>query len=316
MFDPVYTEPMKADFLGSWFSLIASCAIGSAALTQTSPALAQTTPAPTAPAPGAATPPATAPAAAPASPAPATAAPTASAPTAPTSADPAAAGAEPAPSADTAATETAAPAEGTAPVEGAPVEGAVPATATATTAATAPLPPSPPPVDLDDSDEELTPAEPEVKSQPADKVNTTPPPFRRGSIALSVGLGWASSGSSSWTILGVGGGYFVIDGLKLGVDGTFWIGDKPFVSTVTPNATYIFTFVPMVQPYIGAMYRHYFVSNDLPDTDSIGGRLGVLFALGRNIYMGGGVLYEHFTDDDVFEKRDQFYPEIMVGFSF
>jgi hypothetical protein len=177
-------------------------------------------------------------------------------------------------------------------------------------------------VALDDTTEELTPssegsaASEEAQDAEPAKENHTPAPFRKGNITLSLGLGWSSSGDSNWTILGIGGGYFAIDGLKAGLNGTFWIGDKPFVSTITPELTYIFTFVPVVQPYVGAFYRHYFVSEKLPDTDSIGGRAGALFVMGRNLFLGGGVMYEHFLDEDVFVNRDYFSPEIIVGFSF
>ncbi|HXS18017.1 MAG TPA: hypothetical protein VN764_12555, partial [Polyangiaceae bacterium] len=85
---------------------------------------------------------------------------------------------------------------------------------------------------------------------------------------------------------------------------------------ITPSLTYVFHFVPVVQPYLGTFYRHYFVAEGYLDTDSIGGRGGVYVALGKHVYMGGGIVYEHFFDDHVFTQRDDVYPEITVAFSF
>lgn len=132
-------------------------------------------------------------------------------------------------------------------------------------------------------------------------------------IGFSTTVGGSSS--QSWFILGVGAGYYVIDGLEPHADTTFWIGD-PFLATLTPGIRYTFHMVPVVKPYIGAFYRHYFVSGILSDTDSLGGRAGVNFMLNEFSYVAGGVVYEHFLDDALFAEPDQVYPEIMISLSF
>lgn len=143
-----------------------------------------------------------------------------------------------------------------------------------------------------------------------------PWPFQQWRINLGVGLGWASSRDETWTILGVGAGLYVMDGLNVGVSGTFWVGGSPFVSTITPTLTYVFHFVPVVQPYLGTFYRHYFVGDGYLDTDSVGGRGGVYIPMGKHVYLGGGIVYEHFFDKHVFEQQDDVYPEITIAFSF
>jgi len=132
-------------------------------------------------------------------------------------------------------------------------------------------------------------------------------------IGVSTAVGGGSS--QSWFILGVGAGYYVLDGLEPHADTTFWIGD-PFLATLTPGIRYVFHMVPMVKPYVGTFYRHYFVDGPLRDTDSIGGRAGINFMLNDFSYVAGGLVYEHFLDDDLFTEPDQFYPEIMVSVSF
>lgn len=177
--------------------------------------------------------------------------------------------------------------------------------------APAPREPTPPP-NYDTAQEPSYEASP----KPERPKKEVPSPFRQWSISLGLGLGWASSGSSNWTILGAGAGVFVVDGLKLGFDSTFWLGDKPFIATTTPSLTYIFHMVPVVHPYLGAFYRHYFVDSGYLDTDSLGGRGGVYFVIGRHLFIGGGVVYEHFLDDNLFTSRNDVYPEISFTFAF
>jgi len=193
--------------------------------------------------------------------------------------------------------------------EPAPTPTPVPTTAPAATIALDDTATSPPPAAAESASAQAS----EASEKPEKSV---PWPFQQWRINLGVGLGWASSGDETWTILGVGAGLYVIDGLNVGLSGTFWVGGSPFVSTITPTLTYVFHFVPVVQPYLGTFYRHYFVGDGYLDTDSVGGRLGVYIPMGKHVYLGGGIVYEHFFDDDVFASRDDVYPEITIAFSF
>lgn len=175
-----------------------------------------------------------------------------------------------------------------------------------------PVEPAPPPPTYETAEDPSYQSSPE----PEKPKKEVPTPFQQWRISLGVGLGWASSGSSNWTILGVGAGVFVLDGLKVGFDSTFWVGDKPFIATVTPSLTYVFHMVPVVRPYLGTFYRHYFVDNGYADTDSIGGRAGLYFVIARNLFIGGGIIYEHFLDKDLFTNRDDVYPELSFTFAF
>ncbi len=152
---------------------------------------------------------------------------------------------------------------------------------------------------------------------PEDKQSAGP--FARNRIRVGGNVGWASSfgggESVSWFVAGAGAGYFLLPGLELHTDVTAWIGE-PFIFTLTPGIRYVFHQVSSVKPYVGVLYRHYFLSAGLPDTDSVGGRAGVYFPITRNTYLGGGVMVEQFLSDDVFRETTQIYPELTVSVSF
>jgi hypothetical protein len=205
----------------------------------------------------------------------------------------------------------------------------------------------------EEAPEDTDPAEPEVAEEPAQDVaqeqaeaETEPPPpsyeeetvssvsetgeirvpeppsarprspFDQGTLRIGIGLGFASSYSEDWMILGLGLGAFVLDGLEAHLDTTFWVIGDPFLATLTPGVRYVLHFVPKVKPYIGGFYRHYFVGNDNLDTDAIGGRVGIDFMTSQMSYFGAGMVYEHFLNTNLFSDQDQFYPEITFAFSF
>lgn len=158
--------------------------------------------------------------------------------------------------------------------------------------------------------------------QPPTEPPKIPSPFDQGRVRLGVVLGWAqaSSGFSTinWVLLGLSGGYYVLDGLEPNLGTSFWIGD-PFIATVSPGLNYVFHMVPTVKPYVGGFYRHYFVTDNSfawDDTDSIGARGGVYFMIAPMSYFGGGVAYEHFLDENLFSNVDQVYPEITISIAF
>ena len=190
-----------------------------------------------------------------------------------------------------------------------------------------PLEPLPPPADADsDADVRQQQGVQTTNAEETSSYEQSPPPtlepirppspFRQGQIRLGAGVGWASTYSESWTILGVGAGFYVLDGLAIEFDSTFWVGGTPFVATTTPGVRYVFHFVPVVQPYLGTFYRHYFVNRGWSDTNSVGARAGVYFPLGPHVIVGGGAVYEHFLDDDLFVNRDDVYPELSIAFMF
>lgn len=143
-------------------------------------------------------------------------------------------------------------------------------------------------------------------------------PFAQGRLRLSVLLGGGTNFQDNYLILGAGVGYFPIDGLEASLGGTAWLLGDPFIGTVTPGLTYVFYQVPKIHPYLGAFYRHYFITGDFDDFDAYGGRGGVNLLMGDNGYVGGGVVYERLFDcqRDVWRDCDQWYPELTFAIVF
>jgi len=143
-----------------------------------------------------------------------------------------------------------------------------------------------------------------------------PSPWDKGRIRVSLSVGWASGRSTNWLILGLGGGYHILNGLELGADAAFLLFGDPFIATLTPGVRYTFNQIPILKPYVGAFYRHYFIADDYSDSDSLGGRLGVNFMTSTFSYIGVGAVYEHLLDDSLYSSPDQFYPELAFSFAF
>lgn len=179
----------------------------------------------------------------------------------------------------------------------------------------APVEDQPPPVFEPSPVVELRPSA-RRRASPEPDESKLPTPFDRNSIRVGATAGWAGSATTDWFVLGVGLGYFVLDGLEVHADSSFWLGGNPFIATVTPGVRYVFHWVPQVKPYVGAFYRHYFVDRVGYDSDSLGGRVGLYFTIAPQVYFGGGIVYERMLDDHLFRQRDQVYPELSLAFTF
>ena len=109
-------------------------------------------------------------------------------------------------------------------------------------------------------------------------------------VSVTVGTGW--SRTATYGIFGGGVGYYIIDGLEVGIDYDAWIGAEPFMQRLSPGLRYVFHFVPTIKPYVGTFYRYTFVSG-FEDIDHLGARAGIYFAPPEaRIYVGGGAVYE------------------------
>jgi hypothetical protein len=116
-------------------------------------------------------------------------------------------------------------------------------------------------------------------------------PYRQGSFRVSGGMGYVSSTAYNYVTLGGGGGYYVVDGLELGLDVNTWLGADPTVTTLTPSTTFTFFMVPQAKPYVGFFYRHWFVGDSFDDVDSWGARAGLRIPAGPAVF-SIGVVYE------------------------
>jgi hypothetical protein len=118
-------------------------------------------------------------------------------------------------------------------------------------------------------------------------------------------------------IIGVGAGYFIANGLDLGLDFEYWTGSSPSITKVSPRLDYVLNTRSELRPYVGVFYRRTMIEG-LKDLDSTGGRAGLYFISGSSVYVGAGVVYESYLDCDtaIYSSCSDTYPEIVIAFSF
>jgi hypothetical protein len=142
-------------------------------------------------------------------------------------------------------------------------------------------------------------------------------PFKQGSLRVSIAVGSGEAFENDYTIIGLGAGYYLKDGVELGLDGEAWLGDDPNIYTLSPQAKYILSRQSRFRPYVGAFYTHSFIENE-DDLDSVGGRGGVYLVQDDRWYIGVGAVYESYLncDEEILDSCDDIYPEITVSFTF
>lgn len=139
--------------------------------------------------------------------------------------------------------------------------------------------------------------------------------FSKGQLSLGVVAGSGSAFRDDYIILGVGVGYYVLNGLELGVDIQRWFGGDPSITKLSPKVTYVFNQLNPVKPYVGGFYRRTYIDG-LDDSDSFGYRAGAWFNAQRGVFIGGGIVYEEYTDCAQFVDCSDTYPEILFSVHF
>jgi hypothetical protein len=147
--------------------------------------------------------------------------------------------------------------------------------------------------------------------------DTNAGPFEKGGSRASVVVGSGYTLDESYVILGIGAGYFVLDGLELGLDGQAWLGGDPGIYKLIPKATYIFPMGSRLRPYAGAFYSRIFIDG-FDDQDTAGARGGVYFTSDEKWFIGVGAVYESYLNcnEDLVSSCDDVYPEISFSVSF
>jgi opacity protein-like surface antigen len=141
--------------------------------------------------------------------------------------------------------------------------------------------------------------------------------FSRGRTHVAVVGGTGYAFDDSYLVLGVGASYYLADGLNVGLYAESWTSGDPGMYKLTPSVQYVFYQVPRVSPYVGVFFRRTYIDN-LPNLDSAGGRAGVYFAAGRNLYLSAGLVYESYLDCDktTYKSCSDSYPEFGITFAF
>jgi hypothetical protein len=141
-------------------------------------------------------------------------------------------------------------------------------------------------------------------------------PFDRGRFNLSAGGGSQVLLGYRYFALGAGAGYYVLDGVEVGLSALHEFGDGPSVSKLSPSLRYVaqpLVGVSPLIPYVGGFYNHWFIGSNLADVDTVGGRVGALYVSGA-IVLGLGVVYERVVSTCTMDC-DYVYPDVTLAFA-
>lgn len=140
--------------------------------------------------------------------------------------------------------------------------------------------------------------------------------FERGATNLSVLVGSGRAFDENYVVLGLGAGYYVANGLELGLEFETWLNGDPNIYKVTPGLRYVFNTGGKLRPYVGGFYRRVFIE-DFDDRDSWGGRAGVYIPTGPRSYVGIGAVYTELVDCDeqIYRSCSDTYPELSFSFA-
>jgi len=148
-------------------------------------------------------------------------------------------------------------------------------------------------------------------------INTA---FSKNATSVGVVVGSGSAFNDDYIIMGVGANYYLAKGLELGIDVQHWFSGDPSITKVSPKITYVFTQPKVFKPYLGVFYRRTFYGDyngrSIDDQNSYGYRAGAYFSSDNRVYIGGGVVYEEYTDCNPAYDCSTTYPEIIVTVSF
>lgn len=141
-------------------------------------------------------------------------------------------------------------------------------------------------------------------------------PFDRGKFSLGVYGGSQSMLGERYFGLGAAVGYFVLDGVELGLGSQFLFGDGPNIGRLTPSLRYVAQ--PLVArspvvPYVGVFYNHWFIGDGVADVDTAGARGGLIYVSGK-LLLGLGVAYERIVSECVTDCSSV-YPDFTIALS-
>jgi hypothetical protein len=142
-------------------------------------------------------------------------------------------------------------------------------------------------------------------------------PFRQGSGRLSFSFGGATAFNRDYSIFGIGGGYYVTDGIEVGLDMESWSGNSPGIEQISPQIRVVLDPDGSIKPYVGAFYLRTHIEG-YRDADTVGARAGAYFLTGRNAYFGAGLAQDiHLNcDRTVYSSCAETYPELLFAVTF
>jgi hypothetical protein len=140
-------------------------------------------------------------------------------------------------------------------------------------------------------------------------------PFERGAVQIGLFAGSGRAFGEDYLVLGGGVGYYLVDGLALGLDFEAWSGADPRIYKATPQLRWVLPLRSAVRPYVGGFYRWTDIDG-LESLDSAGARAGLYVGGGGNAFVGIGVAHERYVDCDeaIYTRCSDTYPELSVNF--
>jgi hypothetical protein len=161
-----------------------------------------------------------------------------------------------------------------------------------------------------------------ANAQPSALGAEPPPrrtPFDQGRFGLSFGAGSQTVLGDHYYGVAGGAGYYVLDGVEVGLGTSLQWGTGPTITRVTPSLRYVAQ--PLVGrspliPYAGVFGSHYFIGEDNPDVNTVGARAGLLY-VGGSLVVGLGVAVEHVVSrcNEDTEDCTDFYPDFTLSFA-
>lgn len=141
--------------------------------------------------------------------------------------------------------------------------------------------------------------------------------FSSGTARVSVSAGSTAAYNDSYFQIGIGLGYYVMDGLEIGLDARSWYGGELSIQEIAPSTTYVFNNFDSFKPYVGMLYRTTFIKGQ-DNLSAIGGRAGVFLQSSTNFVMRAGIVAIRYQDCDRRPYLDctETYPEVSAGFYF
>lgn len=141
--------------------------------------------------------------------------------------------------------------------------------------------------------------------------------FTSGQTRVSVSAGNTRAYNDNYFQIGLGAGYYVLDGLEIGLDASSWLGGETRIHEVMPSATYVFSGLEKFAPYAGAFYRHTSIENR-DSVGAYGARGGVLLQQTPNLHVRAGVAVIRYRNCEQTMGADctDYFPELSAGFYF
>jgi hypothetical protein len=141
--------------------------------------------------------------------------------------------------------------------------------------------------------------------------------FKQGSTRLAIHGGGSTAFNQTYSVFGIGGSYFVADGIEVGLDAEAWSGASPGITQVSPQVRYVLNAAGPFNPYAGVFYQRAFIRNN-PDNDTVGGRVGVFYAAGQNTTFGAGVVHANHLNCDraMYSSCSETRPELSFAVIF